>query len=60
MRIRSFSVFFVVLAIYFIIAVAAEVFVDDHIKPRSLFTYILASTVVTGIAALAVNINIPS
>ena len=59
MRVRTFSVLFVVVAIYYIMAVAAEVFVDDFVKPQSLFTYLLISTLVTGIAALTINIDVP-
>ena len=60
MRIRTISVLFIVTAIYFIIAVAAEVFIDDFIKPQSLFSYLLISTILTGFAALAINIDVPS
>lgn len=54
-----FSVLFILMAIYFIISVTAEVFVDDFVKPRSLFTYLLISSLITSIAALMVNIDIP-
>lgn len=59
MRVRTFSVLFVVVAIYYIMALAAEVFVDDFVKPQSLFTYLLISTLITGIAALTINIDVP-
>jgi len=42
----------------FIAAVSAEVFVDDFIKPSSLFTYLFCVTMVTGIITLAVDIDI--
>lgn len=54
-----FSVLFILIAIYYIIAVAAEVFVDDFVKPHSLFTYLLVSSLITGIAAFVINIDIP-
>jgi hypothetical protein len=59
MRVRTFAVLLIVMAIYFIMAVASEVFVDDFIKPQSLFTYLLISTLITSAAALTVNINVP-
>jgi high-affinity K+ transport system ATPase subunit B len=60
MRVRTFSVLFVVMAIYFVIAVAAEVFIDDYVKPQSVFAYLLVSTLVTGIATLGIKIDIPN
>jgi hypothetical protein len=59
MRVRTISVLFIVTAIYFIMAVAAEVFIDDFIRPQSLFAYLLVSTLITGVAALAVDIDVP-
>ena len=59
MRISTFTALFIVVAIYFLMAVAAEVFVDDFVKPGSLFVYILVGTVVTSLAALAVKVDIP-
>lgn len=59
MRVRTFSVLFIVMAIYYIMTVAAEVFIDDFVKPQSLFTYLIISTLITGIAALAINIDVP-
>ena len=59
MKVRMFSVLFILIAIYYIIAVAAEVFVDDFVKPHSLFTYLLVSSLITGIAAFVINIDIP-
>jgi hypothetical protein len=59
MRVSTVTALFIVIAIYFIMAVAAEVFVDDFVKPGSLFLYLLVSTVVTSLAALTVNVDIP-
>lgn len=59
MRVRTFSVLFILMAIYYIVAVTAEVFVDDFVKPRSLFAYLLVSTLITGIATLMINIDVP-
>lgn len=60
MRLRSLSALLLVVAVCFVLAVAAEVFVDDFVRPRSLFAYLLASTLVTALAALAVNVEVPN
>jgi len=60
MRVRTFSVLFVIMALYLVITVAAEVFIDDYVKPHSMFTYFVLSTLLTGIASLAVDIDVPS
>ena len=59
MRVRTISILFIIMAIYFIMTVASEVFIDDFVKPSSMFVYLLLSTFLTGIAALAINIDIP-
>ena len=60
MRIRTFSILFIIMAIYLVITVAAEIFIDDYVKPRSMFTYFVISTLLTGIASLAIDIDVPS
>jgi hypothetical protein len=61
MRVSSVSALLVVTAICLIIAVAAEVFIDDYVRPSSLFGYILVSTLLTSFAAMAViDIDIPN
>lgn len=60
MRIRTLSVLLLVVAIYYIMTVATEVFVDDFIRPQSLFSYLLISTLIATIAALAIDIDVPS
>jgi hypothetical protein len=51
MRVQSLASLFVVVAILFIIAVAAEVFVDDFMKPSSLFGYLILTTMINGVLA---------
>ena len=60
MRIRTLSVLLLVVAIYYIMTVATEVFVYDFIRPQSLFSYLLISTLIATIAALAIDIDVPS
>ena len=60
MRVRTFSVLALLVAIYLIIAVASEVFVDDYVKPQTMFAYLVLGTLLTGIASLTVDIDIPS
>ncbi len=59
MRIQTVSVLLLLIAIYYIISVAAEVFIDDYVKPRSMFAYLLVGTVLTSLAALAIDIDLP-
>jgi hypothetical protein len=59
MEVRTISVLMLVIAVYYIMAVATEIFVDDIIKPHSIFWYLLISTIITTVAALAINIEIP-
>lgn len=51
MRVQSLASLFVVVAILFIMAVAAEVFVDGFMKPASLFGYLIITTMITGVLA---------
>lgn len=52
---RTPAVLLILTSIYFIMAIAAEVLIDDFVKPHSLFTYLLASTLVTTSAAMLVD-----
>lgn len=60
MRIRTFSVLFLLMALLLIYSVSAEVFIDDYIKPRSMFAYLVLGTLITGAASLAVDLEVPS
>lgn len=60
MRIEAASALLITMAIYYIITVATTVFMDDFIKPRSLFVYYLASTLVASFAALALDVGVPA
>lgn len=51
MRVQSIASLFIVVAILFIMAVAAEVIVDDFMKPPSLFSYLIITTMITGVLA---------
>lgn len=54
MRARAASSLLIVMAILIIMAVVSEVFVDDFLRPSSLFGYLLVSTMATGILATAI------
>jgi hypothetical protein len=58
MRIVAASALLLVMAIYYIITVATTVFMDDFIRPRSLFVYYLATTLIASFAALAIDVGI--
>jgi hypothetical protein len=60
MRIRSYTVLLIMMAIYLIIAAGTEIFITDYIKPRRLFTYFVLGTLLSGMASLMVNIDVPS
>jgi phage-related holin len=51
MRVQSVASLFVVVAILFIMAVAAEVFVGGFMQPSSLFSYLIVTTLITGVLA---------
>lgn len=55
MRVRSLSSLFLVVAILFIMAVAAEVFVDDVMKPTSVFGVLAVTTLTTGVLASVIT-----
>lgn len=59
MKIRTITVLILVMAIYFIMAISTDIFIDDFIKPHSVFLYLLISTLITGLAATIINIDIP-
>ena len=59
MRVRTFSILFVLMALFLVFAVAAEVFIDDYLQPHSMFTYLVASTFLTGLASLIIDIDVP-
>jgi hypothetical protein len=51
MRVQSLATLFIVMSILFLMAVAAEVFVDGFMKPSSLFGYLIITTMTTGVLA---------
>ena len=59
MRVVTFAVLFVLMAMYMITAVAGEVFVDENVRPSSLFVSLLVGTVVTGLATVGLNVDVP-
>lgn len=48
MRIQTLTSLFIVMAVLFVMAVASQVFVDDVLKPASLFGVLVVSTFFTG------------
>jgi hypothetical protein len=59
MKAHTLSVIILVMAIYFIISVAAEVVTDEMPQPLSLFAKLFIGTLVTGLAAFVVKVEIP-
>jgi hypothetical protein len=60
MRVRTFTVLFLLMAIYLVIAVAAQVFIDEYVAPHTMFAYLVISTLLTGLASLTVDLDVPS
>ena len=54
---QALATLLVLVAIYFITSVATEVFVDDFVKPRSLFAYLLASTLLASSASMVIGVG---
>jgi len=48
-----------VMAIYFVISVAAEIATDEMKHPLSMFARLLIGTLVTGVTAFIVKIEVP-
>lgn len=57
MESKTISVLFIIMAIYYIIAVASEVIVDDFVRPRTMFLYLLAGCLVSSSAAMILSVN---
>ena len=59
MRVVSFAVIMLLMCVYMIVSVAWQIFSDEAIKTRSLFLVLLAGTIVTGLACLGLNLDVP-
>lgn len=59
MRVISFAVIFVLMAIYMIVAVAWQVFSDKAVRTHSVFIGLLIGTIVTGLATMGITIDVP-
>ena len=60
MRIRTVAVLYLIMAIYFIMTIAAEVFIDDFVRPSTMFGSLLLGTLITSFAAMSINLDVPS
>lgn len=60
MRVATFAVIFLLMAIFMIVSVAWQVFSNEAVKTKSLFLVMLAGTIVTGFATMGLNIDVPS
>jgi len=59
MKAHTISVILLVMAIYFVISVAAEIITDEMDNPLSMFVRLVIGTLVTGLAAFVVKIEVP-
>jgi hypothetical protein len=60
MRLRTITAVLLLLSLYFVMAIAAEVYIDDFVKPRSLYASLLLSTFLTSTIALFITIEVPA
>ena len=59
MRIATFSALYLLLAVYFVMTVAAEIYINEVFGVHTLFISLLAATIVTSIASLPIDTDIP-
>ena len=59
MRIATFSALYLLLAVYFVVTVAAEIYINEVFGVHTLFISLLAATIVTSIASLPIDTDIP-
>lgn len=59
MRLATFSALYLLLALYFVMTVAAEIYINEVFGVHTLFLSLLAATIVTSIAALPIDTDIP-
>ena len=55
MNSRWASVVLLVTAILFIIAMAAQIVIDDNVHPRSVFMYLIWSTLLSGVISTVID-----
>lgn len=60
MRSRQYAFLLLVTALAFVLTVAAQVFLADIVRPRSQYATLLASSVLTGLASMAIGIEVPA
>lgn len=59
MRLATFSALYLLLALYFVMTVAAEIYINEVFGVHTLFLSLLAATIVTSVAALPIDTDIP-
>lgn len=59
MRVSTLSALCLLMALYMVVSVATEVFVDDFLDPRSMFATMVASTLLAGALSLAIDVSVP-
>lgn len=60
MRLDTISVLYLLMALNIVITIAAKVFLDETMGPKSMFSYFIASMVVTSTLSLMVTIDVPT
>jgi len=57
-RIRTLSSLLVIITIFFIIAIATQVFIDEFMHPKAVMYTILFGTLISSFAAVVIDIDI--
>jgi succinate dehydrogenase hydrophobic anchor subunit len=50
----------ILLSIFYIMAVGAQVFVNDYVSPQKMFLNLFATTLITGLASSMIYVKIPN
>lgn len=55
MRVQSYATLYLVVAILFVVAVATEAFVDDVMRPTTVFGFLAISTLLSGLTTTVIT-----
>lgn len=59
MFIRTLTVIILLMSLYIVVGVGTEVFIDNIIKPKTMFFSLVAGTLVSSMATLFIDLDLP-
>jgi hypothetical protein len=59
MRLVTVSVLYIVVSLVLIMSIATDIFVSDYVHPHSYFGILLVGAVITGLASVVVDVDVP-